>query len=83
MDYRTGFIAFFGIVIVRAIINAYRNNFLTLEDCQASCPLSVQGDIPAESSWGLVAMTLLVLSLGTVMVRERRGLRHTSFERSP
>ena len=31
MEYRTGFIAFFGIVIIRAIVNAYRNNFLTLE----------------------------------------------------
>ena len=31
MDYRTGFIAFFGIVVTRAIINAYRNNVLTLE----------------------------------------------------
>ncbi len=31
MDYRTGFIAFFWVVIVRAIINAYRNNLLTLE----------------------------------------------------
>jgi hypothetical protein len=31
MDYRTGFITFFGIVIIRAIVNAYRNNFLTLE----------------------------------------------------
>jgi hypothetical protein len=31
MEYRTGFMAFFGVVIVRAIINAYRNNFLTLE----------------------------------------------------
>ena len=31
MDYRTGFITFFGIVITRAIVNAYRNNFLTLE----------------------------------------------------
>ncbi|MFC2021878.1 hypothetical protein ACFLTR_01500 [Chloroflexota bacterium] len=31
MDYRTGFITFFWIVVVRAIVNAYRNNFLTLE----------------------------------------------------
>jgi hypothetical protein len=31
MDYRTGFIAFFWIVVIRAIVNAYRNNFLTLE----------------------------------------------------
>ena len=31
IDYRTGFITFFGIVIIRGIINAYRNNFLTLE----------------------------------------------------
>jgi hypothetical protein len=31
MDYRTGFIVFFGIIVIRAIFNAYRNNFLTLE----------------------------------------------------
>ena len=31
MDYRTGFITFFWIVVTRAIVNAYRNNFLTLE----------------------------------------------------
>ena len=31
MDYRTGFITFFSIVVIRAIVNAYRNNFLTLE----------------------------------------------------
>jgi hypothetical protein len=31
MDYRTGFIVFFWIVVIRAIVNVYRNNFLTLE----------------------------------------------------
>ncbi len=31
MDYRTGFIMFFWIVVFRAIVNVYRNNFLTLE----------------------------------------------------
>jgi hypothetical protein len=31
MEYRTGFITFFWIVVIRAIVNAYRNNFLTLE----------------------------------------------------
>ena len=31
MEYRTGLITFFGIVVVRAIVNWYRNNFLTLE----------------------------------------------------
>jgi hypothetical protein len=31
MDYHTGFIVFFLIVVIRAIVNAYRNNFLTLE----------------------------------------------------
>ncbi len=31
MDYRTGFIMFFWIVVIRAIVNAYNNNFLTLE----------------------------------------------------
>ncbi|MFC1970610.1 hypothetical protein ACFLV0_01545 [Chloroflexota bacterium] len=31
IDYRTGFIAFFIIVIIRAVANLYRNNLLTLE----------------------------------------------------
>jgi len=31
IDYRTGFIAFFIIIIIRAIANLYRNNVLTLE----------------------------------------------------
>ena len=31
IDYRTGFIAFFVITIIRAIANVVRNNFLTLE----------------------------------------------------
>jgi hypothetical protein len=30
IDYRTGFIAFFVITIIRAIANVFRNNFLTL-----------------------------------------------------
>jgi hypothetical protein len=32
MDYRAGFAWFFGVVVFRAIINAYRNNFLNLEE---------------------------------------------------
>ena len=31
MEYHTGFIVFFIIIIIRAIANLYRNNFLTLE----------------------------------------------------
>ncbi|MFC1874168.1 hypothetical protein ACFLYX_02585 [Chloroflexota bacterium] len=31
IDYRTGFIAFFIIIIIRALANLYRNNVLTLE----------------------------------------------------
>ncbi len=42
MDYRTGFIAFFWIVVIRAIANAYRNNFLTLEQGERF-PLRVPG----------------------------------------
>ena len=31
IDYRTGFIAFFVVIIIRAVANLYRNNVLTLE----------------------------------------------------
>ncbi len=31
IDYRTGFIAFLVLIIIRAVANLYRNNFLTLE----------------------------------------------------
>ena len=31
IEYRTGFFAFFAISLVRAIVNLYRNYFLTLE----------------------------------------------------
>jgi len=34
MDYRTGFIAFFVVVTIRAVANLYRNNFLTLEQAE-------------------------------------------------
>jgi len=34
IDYRTGFIAFFVIILTRAIANLYRNNFLTLEQAE-------------------------------------------------
>ncbi len=34
IDYRTGFIAFFVVIIVRGIANLYRNNFLTLEQAE-------------------------------------------------
>ena len=34
IDYRTGFIAFFGIIIFRAIANLIRNNFLTLDQAE-------------------------------------------------
>ena len=34
MDYRTGFIALFIIVIIRAVANLIRNNLLTLEQAE-------------------------------------------------
>ena len=34
MDYLTGFIAFFVVVIIRAVANLYRNNVLTLEQAE-------------------------------------------------
>ena len=34
IDYRTGFIAVFVVIIIRAIANLYRNNFLTLEQAE-------------------------------------------------
>jgi len=34
IDYRTGFVSFFALIIVRAIANVYRNNFLTLEQAE-------------------------------------------------
>ena len=34
MDYRTGFIAVFAVIIIRAAANLYRNNLLTLEQAE-------------------------------------------------
>ena len=34
IDYRTGFIALFVVVIIRAVANLYRNNVLTLEQAE-------------------------------------------------
>jgi hypothetical protein len=34
MDYRTGFLAFFVVIIIRAVANLYRNNVLTLEQAE-------------------------------------------------
>ena len=31
VDYSTGFILLFSLIVIKTIINAYRNNFLTLE----------------------------------------------------
>jgi len=42
MDYNAGFIAFFIVVIVRAFVNFYRNNFLTLEQAERF-PLRIPG----------------------------------------
>ena len=34
IGYRTGFIAFFIVTVIRAVANLYRNNFLTLEQAE-------------------------------------------------
>ena len=34
MDHRTGFIAVFVVIIIRAVANLYRNNVLTLEQAE-------------------------------------------------
>ena len=34
IDYRAGFIGFFGVVMFRAVANIFRNNFLTLEQAE-------------------------------------------------
>jgi hypothetical protein len=34
IDYRAGFVSFFVLIIVRAVANVYRNNFLTLEQAE-------------------------------------------------
>ncbi len=35
IDYRTGFIAFFVVIIIRAVANLYRNNVLKLEQAES------------------------------------------------
>jgi cytochrome b561 len=35
IDYRTGYVAFFVFIIIRAAANVYRNNVLTLEQAEA------------------------------------------------
>lgn len=50
------------------------NNFLTREECEAACPFGSQEAIPAVSDWGLTAMTLLMLTAGSVALRRRRPL---------
>ena len=40
IDYRTGFIAFFVLIVIRAFANLYRNNFLTVDQAE-SFPLRV------------------------------------------
>jgi hypothetical protein len=34
MEYRTGFVTLFAILIFRSVANLYRNNFLTLEQAE-------------------------------------------------
>lgn len=49
------------------------NNFETLDECVAACPntFAVPGSIPAVSDWGMVLMTLLLLTFGTLALRPR------------
>jgi len=42
MDYRAGTIAFFIVIIIRAIANLYRTNFLALEQAERF-PLRIPG----------------------------------------
>ena len=49
------------------------NNFLTLEECEATCDAAATaGAIPAASAWGMIVMLLLVLSAATVVLGKHR-----------
>ena len=48
------------------------NNFLTLEACETACLSNVAGSIPTVSSWGLLALFLLIMIAGTVVFRPSR-----------
>lgn len=48
------------------------NNFPTLEACETACGGNVAGSIPTVSSWGLLALFLLMMIAGTVVVRSSR-----------
>ncbi|MHC4695353.1 MAG: BPTI/Kunitz-type proteinase inhibitor domain-containing protein [Planctomycetota bacterium] len=41
------------------------NNFLTLQECEAACPMAIRGAIPTVTEWGLLVMSLLILMVGT------------------
>ena len=45
------------------------NNFLTVEECEATCLLGEA--IPTVSEWGIVVMTLLTLLVGTLVIRRQ------------
>ena len=49
------------------------NNFLTMEECEATC-LSV-APIPAVSEWGLILMAVIVLAAGAHVIRRRSAGR--------
>ena len=50
------------------------NNFLTLEECEATCDAAATaGAIPAASAWGMIVMLLLMLSAATVVLGKRRA----------
>lgn len=49
------------------------NNFLTLEACEAACVSGAAGAIPTVSTWGLLALALLVMAAGTIVLGRARS----------
>ena len=45
------------------------NNFLTLEACETACLANVAGSVPSVSSWGLLALCLLIMIALTTVFR--------------
>ena len=79
IDYRTGFIAFFVVTVIRAGANLYRNNVLTLE--QAANGASFAAICEGLLEWidaeqvALVAAALLKQWIGDQMVAEVHNLQ--------
>lgn len=59
------------------------NNFLTLEECEATCDAAAAaGAIPAASAWGMIVMLLLMLSAATVVLGKHRVGSELALRRS-